>query len=77
MKTETIDGILEIGADLILKNGYNNVGLNKILETANIPKGSFYYYFKSKEDFGIQVIKYYSENSAWLILELATIDCVP
>ncbi|WP_161791972.1 TetR/AcrR family transcriptional regulator [Psychroserpens jangbogonensis] len=63
MKTKTIDNILEIGTDLILKNGYNNVGLNKILETANIPKGSFYYYFKSKEDFGIQVIKFYSENS--------------
>ena len=63
MKTETIDNILEIGTDLILKNGYNNVGLNKILQTANIPKGSFYYYFKSKEDFGIQVIKFYSENS--------------
>jgi len=63
MKTKTIDNILEIGTDLILKNGYNNVGLNKILETANIPKGSFYYYFKSKEDFGIQVIKYYSDNS--------------
>ena len=63
MKTETIDNILEIGTDLILKNGYNNIGLNKILEAANIPKGSFYYYFKSKEDFGIQVIKFYSENS--------------
>ncbi|WP_237274431.1 TetR/AcrR family transcriptional regulator [Tenacibaculum ovolyticum] len=63
MKSKTIDNILEIGTDLILKNGYNNVGLNKILEAADIPKGSFYYYFKNKEDFGIQVIKYYSENS--------------
>ncbi len=63
MKTDTIDYILEIGTDLILKNGYNNVGLNRILQEANIPKGSFYYYFKSKEDFGLQVIKYYSNNS--------------
>ena len=63
MKTETIDTILEIGTDLILKNGYNNVGLNKILQAANIPKGSFYYYFNSKEDFGVQVIEYYSKNS--------------
>lgn len=63
MKKKTIDNILEVGTDLILKNGYNNVGLNKILETANIPKGSFYYYFKNKEDFGIQVIKFYSQNS--------------
>ena len=67
MKTERIESILKIGADLILKYGYNNVGLNKILETANIPKGSFYYYFNSKEDFGIQVIKFYSENSLVLL----------
>lgn len=63
MKTEAIENILEIGTDLIIKNGYNNIGLNKILEAANIPKGSFYYYFKSKEDFGLQVIQYYSRNS--------------
>mgnify|MGYP005989431219 CR=1 FL=1 len=63
MKAETINSVLEVGTDLIIKNGYNNVGLNKILEAANIPKGSFYYYFKSKEDFGIQVINYYSKNS--------------
>jgi TetR/AcrR family transcriptional repressor of nem operon len=63
MKTETVDNILAIGTDLILKNGYNNVGLKLILETAKIPKGSFYYYFKSKEDFGLQVIGYYSRNS--------------
>lgn len=63
MKEKTIESILEIGMELILKNGYNSVGLNKILKEANIPKGSFYYYFQSKEDFGIQVIKYYSKNS--------------
>lgn len=63
MKEKTINNILELGADLMLKNGYHKVGLNKILQTANIPKGSFYYYFKSKEDFGLQVVKYYSTNS--------------
>ncbi|GGD10903.1 TetR/AcrR family transcriptional regulator [Hyunsoonleella pacifica] len=63
MKKEAIDNILAIGTDLILKNGYHSVGLNKVLQEANIPKGSFYYYFKSKEDFGLQVIKHYSEKS--------------
>lgn len=67
MKKETVDYLLEIGTDLIIKNGYNNVGLKQILETAKIPKGSFYYYFKSKEDFGVQVIKYYSKNSLAVI----------
>lgn len=63
MKAETVENILEIGTDLILKNGYHSLGINKILEVANIPKGSFYYYFKSKEDFGLQVIQYYSKNA--------------
>ncbi len=63
MKKETVDNILKIGTDLILKNGYHKVGINEVLDTANIPKGSFYYYFKNKEDFGVKVIKYYSENS--------------
>ncbi len=63
MKKEAIEHILEIGTDLVIKNGYHNVGLNKILKEANIPKGSFYYYFKSKEDFGLQIIEYYSKKS--------------
>ena len=63
MKPNTVENILAVGTELILKNGYNNVGLNKILETANIPKGSFYYYFKNKEEFGVEVIKYYSNNA--------------
>ncbi len=63
MKDETVNGILEVGTELIFKNGYNGVGLTKILEKANIPKGSFYYYFKSKEDFGLKVIDFYTNQS--------------
>lgn len=67
MKKETVENILEVGTNLILKNGYHSVGLNKILKEANIPKGSFYYYFKSKEDFGLQVIQYYSKNALTIL----------
>ncbi|NAY93480.1 TetR family transcriptional regulator [Muricauda sp. JGD-17] len=67
MKTETIERILDIGTNLMLKHGYHSVGLNKILSEANIPKGSFYYYFKSKEDFGLQVIEHYSKKSLFLL----------
>ena len=74
MKKDTINNILEVGTDLILKNGYHNIGLNKILKEANIPKGSFYYYFKSKEDFGLQVIKYYSKKSLALLNSYLTDD---
>jgi len=38
------------------------VGLAEILQSAGVPKGSFYYYFKSKEQFGEELIKnYFSE----------------
>ncbi len=64
MKEATINNILDIGIAIISKKGYHNVGLNEILTLANIPKGSFYYYFKSKEDFGLKVINHYAEKSA-------------
>ena len=32
-----------------------------MLKKASVPKGSFYFYFKSKEDFGLQAINYFEE----------------
>ena len=63
MKEATVENVLEIGTELIAQRGYNNVGLKEILDAAGIPKGSFYYYFQSKEDFGIKVIRHYSNKS--------------
>ncbi|MEO0874797.1 MAG: TetR family transcriptional regulator C-terminal domain-containing protein [Bacteroidota bacterium] len=63
MKQETVDRILTVGTELLIKNGYNSVGLNRILESANIPKGSFYYFFKSKEDFGLKVLDFYARQN--------------
>lgn len=63
MKEDAITHILKTGTELISKKGFHHVGLQEILAAAAIPKGSFYYYFKSKEDFGIKVIEYYSKTS--------------
>tara|TARA_B100001250_G_C19702716_1_gene745497 strand:- start:359 stop:937 length:579 start_codon:yes stop_codon:yes gene_type:complete len=63
MKTEVRDRILDIGISIIAKKGYNGIGIMEILNEANTPKGSFYHYFKSKEDFGVQVINRYSEDT--------------
>jgi len=38
------------------EKGFNNTGLQEILREAGIAKGSFYFYFKNKEDFGLQVV---------------------
>lgn len=56
-----LDKMVETGLRLFHSNGYNNTGLKEILDTAGVPKGSFYHYFKSKEDFGIHVIEQYGE----------------
>ena len=44
--------ILDTGKAIIAGKGYSAVGLNEILSGAGVPKGSFYHYFKSKEQFG-------------------------
>ena len=46
--------IIKISADLFHQYGYNSVGLSTILNKAEVPKGSFYHYFKSKEDLLIE-----------------------
>ena len=58
-KKETKARIIEAGARIIHKKGFNNTGIQEILDAAKVPKGSFYFYFKNKEDFGLQLIDYF------------------
>ncbi len=51
--------ILEKGAQLIHLNGFNNTSINDIVSAAEVPKGSFYNYFKSKEDYGLELLDFY------------------
>jgi len=58
--TTAKENILLTGARLIHEKGYNNTGLAEILRESGVPKGSFYFYFRNKEDFGLQVIDFYA-----------------
>lgn len=51
--------ILDTGYQLISAKGFTGVGLAQILKTAEVPKGSFYHYFKSKEQYGEVLIQQY------------------
>ncbi len=51
--------LLEAGTQIFLEKGYNKAGIQEIVRAAKVPKGSFYYYFQSKEDFGLQVIDHF------------------
>lgn len=65
MKRETTRAkILEAGARLVHCKGFNHTGLAEILEESKVPKGSFYFYFKSKEDFGLALVDYHVEKIA-------------
>ena len=53
--------ILKAGARIVLKKGFCDTGLAEVLEAAQVPKGSFYFHFKNKEDFGLQLIDSFAE----------------
>lgn len=59
----TKEDILQGGIELFRKNGYQGTGVQQILTSLNIPKGSFYNYFKSKEEFAMASIELYTNNS--------------
>lgn len=42
------------------QKGYNATGIQEIITIAGIPKGSFYNYFASKEEFAVEIIRFYS-----------------
>jgi len=71
LNKNTRERILEVGADIIHQKGFNHTGIQEILSAAHVPKGSFYNYFKSKEDFGLQVIagfgKYFSSLASEIL----------
>jgi len=51
--------LLDTGYRLIASKGFTAVGIKQILDTAGVPKGSFYHYFASKEAFGEEIITHY------------------
>jgi len=59
VKANTKNRILEAGAEIIHLKGFYHTGIQEILSAAEVPKGSFYNYFKSKDDFGLQLIDYF------------------
>ncbi|WP_299226641.1 TetR/AcrR family transcriptional regulator [uncultured Psychroserpens sp.] len=56
------DALLEKGIELLWSKGYNATSVNDIVKIAGIPKGSFYFYFESKEDFAVKAIEKYFEG---------------
>jgi len=59
--------ILDAAKPLMVGKGFTAVGLTELLAAAQIPKGSFYHYFSSKEAFGDALLNsYFSSQLAHL-----------
>jgi TetR/AcrR family transcriptional repressor of nem operon len=56
--------LLRTGVAILTEKGFSAVGVDEILESAEIPKGSFYHYFDSKEAFGLELIDAYADYFA-------------
>ena len=58
---ESRQRLIECAAELFWKNGYSATGISEILKQTDLPKGSFYFYFKSKDDLATAVTEYYQQ----------------
>lgn len=73
-RLETRAALIRCGLELLTEKGFNSIGLEEVLRRVGVPKGSFYHYFNSKDDFGQQVLADYSAYFAhkldrWLLDE--------
>jgi TetR/AcrR family transcriptional regulator, transcriptional repressor for nem operon len=58
----TRDHLLQVGLRRIHSMGYASTGVKEILDDADVPKGSFYHHFASKEAFAREVLELYVRN---------------
>lgn len=56
--------LVDIGTALFTQQGFASTGLDAIVQAAGVPKGSFYYYFGSKEAYAHAVIDNYARYFA-------------
>ncbi|MCW8125922.1 TetR/AcrR family transcriptional regulator [Microbulbifer halophilus] len=56
---DTRQHLLDTGHRIIAGKGFYGVGLSELLGSAGVPRGSFYHYFKSKEQFGQALLEEY------------------
>ena len=62
MSESTKERMLDAGLSMLLRHGYNDLGVQAVLKETRTPKGSFYHHFASKEDFALQVVDRYMDE---------------
>ena len=60
----TRDHLISTGLKVLHARGFHATGVQDITDAAQVPKGSFYTHFDSKERFGAEVLGRYWERRA-------------
>ncbi len=71
------EDIVQVGLDIVLSRGFNATGVEAILKQANIPKGSFYNFFSSKEEFGLAIIDKFVANRVEALFPIFVDESLP
>ncbi|MGD8289959.1 MAG: TetR/AcrR family transcriptional regulator [Gemmatimonadota bacterium] len=62
IETDTRSRLIEAGCELMLARGYSATSIDDLCKTVGVSKGSFYHFFRGKEEFGLAVLEDYYER---------------
>jgi len=68
----TREQVLQHAATLIRERGFRSTSIGDLLDRAGVQKGSFYYYFPSKEDLGHAVLERWTQELRVRLLDFLT-----
>lgn len=60
-RASTREVLVRCGTEIFTERGFQATGIDEIRQRVNVPKGSFYHFFRSKRDFGLAVIDNYAQ----------------
>lgn len=76
-KPHTRDNLIRVGVQMLHGAGYSATGIKEIVDAAEVPKGSFYNHFESKEAFGKEVVDFYFQQGLVELRAFFSNDKVP
>ncbi|MBM9614373.1 TetR/AcrR family transcriptional regulator [Desulfobulbus rhabdoformis] len=76
-RDENKQHIIRKGLKALYQKGYNATGVQEIANAAEIPKGSFYNYFKNKEDFAVEAMRLFTERELEMMSQVLLDDNLP
>ena len=58
-KISTRQMLIDVSTQLMMAKGYNATKIEEVCQAAEVTKGAFFYYFKTKEELGTSVLQSY------------------